>query len=315
MKAFKTYISEAKRNPPWTTPCEKIFQRFVFGIEKRGDKGRVGSEENTRAEDRIEDSVWEYIDGVSSATKSKIAKNFKHFKQMLDCSKEYPEYFEPTAGDIWRGISAPVTPKNLTRIAAAAKQGGERLIIGGKEYIGVPIKYIPSKRNKVESWSVEPKVAAGFATEKGWNSIGKVFKNRTKERLLADWKRTLKRIDRVDASSDFSVKDEVEMFRSDNDPMELIGGSSNHIPVVYTMPVDEYCIFSEWFANLLSMSQYLGKESEVVRIAPMSKKTDGAGMYILASVVEAIGAWNEQVETMNEDLKKRKIRMRFKPVG
>lgn len=312
MKGFSQYITEAKRNPPWKTPCEKIFQRFVFGIEKRGDKGRVGSEENTRAEDRIEDAVWKHIDGSSSAGKSQIAK---HFKQILDCSKEYPEYFEPTAGDIWRGISAPVTPKNLTRIAAAAKQGGERLIIGGNEYIGVPIKYIPSKRNKVESWSVESKVADNFAKSNGYLSIGKVFKNRTKERLLADWKRTLKRIDRVDASSDFSVKDEVENFRSDNDPMELIGGSSNHIPVVYTMPVDEYCIFSEWFANLLSKSQYLGKESEVVRIAPMSKKTDGAGMYILASVVEAIGAWNEQVETMNEDLKKRKIRMRFKPVG
>lgn len=313
MKRFSQYISEAKRNPPWKTPCEKIFQRFVFGIEKRGDKGRVGSEENTRAEDRIEDAVWEYIDGSLSASKSKIAK---HFKQILDCSKEYPEYFEPTAGYIWRGISAPVTPKNLTRIAAAAKQGGERLIIGGNEYIGVPIKYIPSKRNKVESWSVEPKVADNFAKSNSiYLSIGEVFKNRTKERLLADWKKTLKKIDRVDDSSNFSGKDEAENFRYDNDPMELIGGSSNHIPVVYTMPVDEYCIFSEWFANLLSKSQYLGKESEVVRIAPMSKKTDGAGMYILASVVEAIGAWNEQVETMNEDLKKRKIRMRFKPVG
>lgn len=313
MKRFSQYIAEAKRNPPWKTPCEKIFQRFVFGIEKRGDKGRVGSEENTRAEDRIEDSVWEYIDGSSSASKSKIAK---HFKQMLDCSKEYPEYFEPTAGDIWRGISAPVTPKNLTRIAAAAKQGGERLIIGGREYIGVPIKYIPSKRNKVESWSVEPKVADNFARSNGYLSIGEVLKRRTKERLLADWKRTLKKIDRVDASSNFSGKDEAEIFRSDNDPMKLIRGRpTDRIPVVYTMPVDEYCIFAEWFANLLSKSQYLGKESEVARIAPRSKKTDGAKMFILASVVEAIGAWNEQVETMNEDLKKRKIRMRFKPVG
>jgi hypothetical protein len=277
VSAAKTAEEEKKKK--YTTPCEKIFQEFIFGW-KKGAGHYKEYEDDTEAERDIRDNVTDYI-GSNVA----YAEIVKAMKQVRACVKEYPDALRPTVTHAWRGIVANAESAVRFLPMKGLLKSKDRLKIGKRTYIGARGKH--KVKSHIESWAAEPQVADYFASQ-GMNYVREfpVLKS-----VLSDAKKmmagkgTERFSDPQDIADEFlSVREEI---------MET------DIPIVFYIKVDGDFIFAEWFADYLSKSQELGKESEVTRISDLGTEKP-ATVYILADFVDAVNEYNEKVSELRQ---------------
>ena len=137
MKSFREYISESK------TDCKKIFQKYVFGMIQ-GKR-----EKDTPQESEIWSLVQNYIADNKNSTEIQ-----KAFIQLRDCMGSYPELV-PDAKSLYRGIR--VKPLVLFKWLSGKK------VTGSGAWSSVPIKYVGSSKNKIESFTTSKTMAMNFA--------------------------------------------------------------------------------------------------------------------------------------------------------
>jgi len=276
-------------------PCTKVFQRLVFGIEQ----GKYGTrEQNTKREEEIEMSVSDWIGGDAMYSDGhaddKMVADFQFIKK---CVKDYPNEFEPTVSVVWRGIGVDGSVAKRILPLDRLLKSKDLLEIGkgkkAKTYVGVPVEY---KANRaIQSWAAEPAVAAHFATQEG------LFGGSVSVLPSPDVKFILKQANGFKAASKADKKSIVRSIvrTMDYAYKEIMEGMN--VPIVYTMPTDDGCIFSEWFANILGTRNSIGKETEVTRIVRTGTKTP-AKAYVNQTWVELIKKYNEVFDELQDIL-------------
>lgn len=280
---------EEKKKKYDKTPCGKIFQELIFGW-KKGAGHYKEYEDNTEPENDIQDKVTEYIAG--NETYSSIVKAMKQLKA---CVKEYPEQLRPTVTHAWRGVNME-SVKNVAEFLPLSSllKSNDRLQIGKRIYVGAKGTYKPKR--EIESWAAEPSVADRFAvTGSFWSisnpqpALARVVKDAKKfmaGKPTSVWVGSKDSEKQIKA---YQYQDIIEEFSQARE--ELMTAS---IAVIYYMKVDKDFIFAEWFSDYLSVSQDLGKESEVTHIVD-ERTVKSATVYIEAGWIDAVKHYNEKV--------------------
>lgn len=253
MKSFGQYITEQKKD------CEKIFQQYVFGLVQ-GKR-----EKDTTSEDEIWQLVSKYIGDNENSDAIQ-----KAFIQLRDCKGSYPELV-PDPQPIYRGIrvAPPVLYKWLS---------GKKATESGA-WSSVPIKYVGSKKNKVESFTTSKTMAMNFAKGRKVANSGKfstrfvtLAEAKKMRKNILDWielydelKDSKNRTDQKDAKAYLKfIKEEYTMLFEDTFG---IGESNIQIPIFYEIvSPDNNCVMSELLANKISKKVLNSSESEVTRI-------------------------------------------------
>lgn len=247
--------------------CAKIFERMVFGY-KRG-KG-WGFEGNTKQEDALFLSVDAWI--ADGQIYSDTVKNLEKIK---NCINHYPNELKPSVKEIWRGIS--VVPERALKWLPykKLKESKDVLKIGSLTYVGLPMRYKPGKQ--VESWAAEPAVATRFAMQ---GTVAKWLKSNAgdMEYVTEKVEKYIKRRDRN--SKGFDEQKHIKEIRETIDMFYKSLTVWREIPLIFTMKTDKNCLFSEWFANALSIKILDKKESEVTRVTRNINVTTPATIYI-----------------------------------
>lgn len=253
MKSFREYISESK------TDCKKIFQEYVFGMIQ-GKR-----EKDTPQESEIWSLVQNYIGDNKNSTEIQ-----KAFIQLRDCMGSYPELV-PDPQPIYRGIR--VAPSVLYKWLSGKKASESGA------WSSVPIKYVGSKQNKIESFTTSKNMAMNFAKGRKVATSGKfstrfvtAVEARKMRKNILEWielynelKDSKNRTDQKDAKAYLKfIKEEYTVLLEDTFG---IGESNIQIPIFYeiTSP-DKNCVMSEFLANKISKYVLKSSESEVTRI-------------------------------------------------
>lgn len=254
MKSFRQYLSEGKND------CKKIFQKYVFGIIQ-GKR-----EKNTAPEDKIWDIVRAYIGDNKNSDDIQ-----KAFIQLRDCRGSYPELV-PDAKSLYRGIR--VKPLVLFKWLSGKK------VTGSGAWSSVPIKYVGSSKNKIESFTTSKTMAMDFAKGRkialGSGKVSTRFvtpaEAKKMRKNILEWielydelKNSKNRTEQKDAKAYLKfIKEEYTVLFED---VFGVGESTIQIPIFYeiTSP-DKNCVMSEFLANKISKSILNSSESEVTRI-------------------------------------------------
>jgi hypothetical protein len=288
-----------EKNKEFKSPCSKIFEKLVFGY-KKGRGFSQDHEENTVKEGDIEYSVTSWI---TAADYSK--GDLKNFEILKSCVGSYPDEFKPTVSEIWRGLGVSVN-NNLNKKwlpMASFMRSKDILKIGKTTYVGASIDYKQGK--ELESWAAEPAVADRFAREnsgfdpyfrRGYfmKEIPRLDKSLAKQEKLKKEKRT-DEYEYSDLKSENSWDLESIIENLNEAHFEI---TSSSVPVVITGKTDKNCLFSEWFANALSLQKGLGKESEVLRVVSDKDNSMKAKIYIQKSFIDVIKQHQEMVEML-----------------
>lgn len=288
-----------EKTKEFKTPCSKIFEKLVFGY-KKGRGFSQDHEENTEKESDIEDSVFSWISAADYS-----GSDLKNFEILKSCVKSYPDEFKPTVSEIWRGLGVSVK-NNLNKKwlpMASFIRSKDILKIGKTTYVGASIDYRQGK--ELESWAAEPAVADRFAREnsgfdpyfrRGYfmKEIPRLDKSLAKQEKLKKEKRT-DEYEYSDLKSENSWDLEAIIENLNDAHFEI---TSSSVPVVITGKTDKNCLFSEWFANALSLQKGLGKESEVLRAVSDKDNSMKAKIYIQKSFIDVIKQHQEIVEML-----------------
>jgi len=267
-------LMEEKKKKYDRTPCGKIFQELIFGWKK--EKGHYKEyETNTEKEDDIQDKVKTYI-GRNVAD----ARIVNAMKQLKSCVKEYPDALRPTVTHVWRGIVVTASKAIRFLPMASLLKSNNLMQIGKHTYIGV--RGVHKVNMEIESWAAEPKVADHFADHySNWQPNDSTFAYLIKSAKMIKAGKSTQNPQEI-ARWFISIREDI---------MDMT------LSIVYEIKVDEDFIFAEWFANALSRSQDIGKESEVTRISELGTEKP-ATVFVRTDFIYAIKQYNEKVQEL-----------------